>query len=89
MLEYGLLIEAERLDAARALDEEYHRAKLMAAAVNQPERIWEEHSQVRAALLAQHEPARPSQLPPMEVIAAIHQRLVAAGLRKPDSGAMN
>jgi hypothetical protein len=46
------LLETERLDEAKRKDEDYHRAKLTAAALNDPERIWTEHDAFRSATLA-------------------------------------
>jgi len=68
----------------------YHEAKLTAAAFNEPERIWTEHEQVRAALL------RPGTLPaPMtdaqlrEAVARIHRKLQKAGLVPSKPGVLN
>ena len=77
-------MESEHLDAAREIDQMYHGAKLQAAAFNEPERIWQEHEQVRSAMLPRPEEAA-SQLPPMEVIARMHRKLRDSGILKPRS----
>lgn len=81
-------MDADRLEQARLIDERYHLAKLVAAAIHKPDLVWEEHEQVRHALLAPPT-TPPSGLPSMEQIARIHRRLIEVGLRQPDSGAVN
>jgi len=81
----------DRLEGAREMDRLYHAAKLQAAAFNEPDRIWQEHDQVRAALLngapvAQQEMSREEWL---ARVAEIDRKMRAAGLVKPTSGAMN
>jgi len=91
VLAYVQLQEMDRLTDAAAIDARYHQAKLMAAAFAEPDRIWEEHEQVRTVLL------RPAYQPPpkmsdehwLEAVARIHRKLQKAGLVKPDSGVMN
>jgi hypothetical protein len=48
MLAYMEIADADRLEAAAAMDRTYHLAKLTAAAFGQPERIWDEHEAYRA-----------------------------------------
>lgn len=88
MLEYGLLVEAERLADAAQIDRMYHQAKLTAAAFAEPERIWREHEQVRNAILTA--PQSPVVAPDnwLERVAAIHRKMQRAGLI-PQSGAVN
>jgi DNA-binding GntR family transcriptional regulator len=81
----------DRLRDAQAIDRMYHRAKLNAAAFGEPERIWREHEQVRAAILA-----RPSDAPRemtrdewLSRVAAIDQKMRNAGLRPPRSGELH
>jgi hypothetical protein len=85
VLAYLQLIEMDRLTDSQAIDRMYHGAKLTAAAFGEPDRIWKEHEQVRAALLRSPEPqAEPK---PVDVFS-IHRRLVDAGL-VPRSGEMH
>jgi hypothetical protein len=86
VLAYLQLIEMDRLNDVQAIDRMYHGAKLTAAAFGEPERIWKEHEEVRAAML-RGPVQRPSALPPMEVLARIHRKLIDAGVLKP--GAVN
>jgi hypothetical protein len=70
------------MDAAAATDGRYHAAKLTAAAFNEPERIWSEHEEYRAAVLA------PSAAPRREMtrdewqaaVARIHAKMQRAHL---------
>jgi hypothetical protein len=85
-------VEAEWLESAQKIDQMYHMAKLIAAAFNQPERIWSEHEQVRDTLLRANDPTQPAPMTDaqlMEAVARIHRKMQGAGLVKPTSGVMN
>jgi hypothetical protein len=86
VIAYLQLIEMDRLNDSQAIDRMYHGAKLTAAAFGEPERIWQEHEQVRAALL--RAPAEAPGPPPLDVMA-LHRRLVDLGLVPPRSGEMH
>jgi hypothetical protein len=75
-------VEAEWLEDARRTDIRYHLAKLIAAAFNEPERIWSEHDDVRRALLAAGSPTSATPARSFDDVVAIHRRLVAVGLIK-------
>ena len=89
-MEYGLLVEAERLEDVRGMDRVYHGAKLTAAAFNEPARIWEEHQQVRDALLSSTPaPREMSRGEWLARVAAIDRKMRRAGLVKPTTGELN
>jgi hypothetical protein len=91
VLAYALLVEAERLDAAQQMDGKYHFAKLIARGFNDPESLWQEHEQVRAAILT------PERSGPREMtrdewlarVASIDRRMRQAGLVPTRSGEMH
>jgi hypothetical protein len=85
VLAYVQLLEMDRLTASQEIDARYHTAKLTAAAFGEPERIWQEHEQIRAAMLRTALP--PAETAPLDVMA-LHRRLVDAGL-VPRSGEMH
>jgi hypothetical protein len=85
------LIEMDRLTASQEIDARYHAAKLTAAAFGEPERIWREHQEVRAAML-HGVPAAPPAMGRDEWlarVAAIDRKLQQAGLRPPRSGELH
>jgi hypothetical protein len=83
-------VESEHLEAAHEIDSRYHEAKLTAAAFNDPERIWSEHEQVRAAILTGAQPKpEMSQADWMARVAAIDRKMRNAGLVPPRSGEMH
>ncbi len=86
LVEYALLAENDRLEGAAQMDRQYHFAKLVAAAFNDPERIWAEHEEYRAALI-RPAPERPA--PTFDDVVRIHRRMQAAGLVPPTTGVMN
>jgi hypothetical protein len=92
VLAYLQLLEMDRLTDVQAMDRMYHGAKLTAAAFGEPERIWKEHEEVRAAMLR---PATPTpELPTIDrsehlkLALSIQERLSAAGII-PRSGEMH
>jgi hypothetical protein len=51
VLAYVELLDAERMEAVGHMDAQYHLGKLIAAAFNDPERIWSEHEEFRSSAL--------------------------------------
>jgi hypothetical protein len=93
VLAYLQLLEMDRLTDVQAMDRMYHGAKLTAAAFGEPERIWKEHEEVRAAMLRPI--ADPTTEPPtidrsehLKLALSIQDRLTAAGIL-PRSGEMH
>lgn len=90
MTEYTLLMEAEYLESAHQTDTRYHQAKLVAAAFNEPERIWTEHEQVRALILSGAQPKpKMGRDEWLARVAAIDRKMQEAGLVPPRSGEMH
>lgn len=90
MLAYAQLLEQDRLDQGAEVDRVYHSAKLTAAAFNEPDRIWQEHQQVRDAMLNGAEVAPEMTRDEwLARVADIDRRMRRAGLVPPHSGVMN
>jgi hypothetical protein len=90
VLAYVQLAEMDRLRDAREMDTRYHTARLAASAFHEPERIWTEHEQIRAALLSPHDaPREMSRDEWLDRVAAIDRKMRLAGLVPPQSGVMN
>ena len=86
------ILDADRLGEAKALDERYAVAKLVARAFNDPQTLWSEHEAVRHDVLAAYAPegseaAGPDMRATWEQAHAIHQRLIEQGLVLPLSEA--
>lgn len=79
LVDFALLVESDRLEGAAHMDRQYHLAKLVAAAFNDPERIWTEHEEYRAALIRQPTPQLNDDL--MRRAAALFKRARAAEAR--------
>ena len=83
-------MEAEYLDSAHQTDTRYHQAKLVAAAFNEPERIWREHDEVRALILSGAQPTpQMGRDEWLQRVAAIDRKMQQAGLVPPHSGVLN
>jgi hypothetical protein len=89
LVDFALLAEHDRLEAAAAMDRTYHEAKLTAAAFNQPERIWQEHEAYRSGLVEapEQKSAALSRDDHMALALRVQRQLAKAGLIPTDSGA--